>query len=143
MSPSGFTSFSSLTPFSFSISISYRRHPEPSDRGLSSQPPQHHNQRQETEAHGRGETHIPQIFVIGAFFAIFCAQVGVNFLHAVRNGRRRRRFLEMQFPHPLPQRDQVQIRANAEPPHNPNAGEGAAGDNTADSPVPANAPSDE
>lgn len=67
--------------------------------------------------------------MIGAFFAIFFAQVGVNFLHALRNGRRRRRFLEMQFPHPLPQRDRnLDLALNGEPGINSNAGEENADD---------------
>jgi hypothetical protein len=78
----------------------------------------------------KDESYIPQGFVIGAFLVIFCAQVGVNYLHALRNGRRRRRFLEMQFPHPLPQRDQEGDRGfNEGHAANTNAREGNARDN--------------
>jgi hypothetical protein len=49
------------------------------------------------------ETYIPQKLVIGAFFAIFLAQVGINVLQMVRGGRRRRQAMELQFPQPLPQ----------------------------------------
>jgi len=88
-----------------------------------------------------GERHIPQAFVIGAFLAIFLAQVGVNFLHAVRNGRRRRRFLEMQFPQPLPQQDRNRDHVlNGEPETNRNAREENAGDDAEGRPVPGNVP---
>ena len=69
--------------------------------------PNHHDYPREIgQQEQKDETYVPQAFVIGAFMAIFFAQVGVNFLQVVRTGRRRRRVLEMQFPQPLPQRNQ-------------------------------------
>ncbi|CAG7933928.1 unnamed protein product [Penicillium olsonii] len=138
MSPSGFTAFSSLTPLSFSISISF------GGSQLSipeTNPPisHEHARHRDTGQSDSEETHIPQVFVIGAFLAIFLAQVGVNFLHAVRNGRRRRRFLEMQFPHPLPQRDRARIGGTGEPPNNTNPRAELATNNDRQH-VPVNAP---
>ncbi|OGE53616.1 hypothetical protein PENARI_c007G03821 [Penicillium arizonense] len=69
--------------------------------------PNHHDYPREIgQQEQKDGTYVPQAFVIGAFMAIFFAQVGVNFLQVVRSGRRRRRVLEMQFPQPLPQRNQ-------------------------------------
>ncbi|CAG8070186.1 unnamed protein product [Penicillium salamii] len=139
LSPSGFTTFSSFTPLSFSISISFGG----SGLSIPETAPQishEHDQHRGTETPEQGEAHIPQVFVIGAFFAIFFAQVGVNFLHAVRNGRRRRRLLEMQFPHPLPQRERVRVGGTGEPPDNTNARGEPVADNTDGHPVPVNAP---
>ncbi|KAJ6103642.1 hypothetical protein N7486_003864 [Penicillium sp. IBT 16267x] len=49
------------------------------------------------------QTYIPQTLVVGAFLAIFLAQVGVNFLQVLRTGRRQRRqAMELQFPQPIP-----------------------------------------
>jgi hypothetical protein len=93
---------------------------------------QYHDEGEQDQKDGN---HIPQIFVIGAFLTIFFAQVGVNFLHAVRNGRRRRRFLEMQFPHPLPPRDR-----NGEPEIDTNTREENAGDGAEGRPVPGQSP---
>ncbi|OQE42341.1 hypothetical protein PENCOP_c004G02837 [Penicillium coprophilum] len=83
----------------------------------------------------KNEAYIHQGFVIAAFLAIFFAQVGLNFLHAVRTGRRRRRFLEMQFPRPLPQQDRQQ-----DPGINTNATEESARDDAEGRPVTGNAP---
>ncbi|KAJ5172616.1 hypothetical protein N7492_005209 [Penicillium capsulatum] len=67
------------------------------------------------------DTYIPQTLVVGAFLAIFLAQVGVNFLQVVRTGRRQRRqAMELQFPQPLPQQDRArnweseEVRNNTE-----------------------------
>ncbi|KAJ5373146.1 hypothetical protein N7517_005152 [Penicillium concentricum] len=110
--------------------------------GVGSQIP---NERDQTRDIGqqeqKDETYIHQGFVIGAFLAIFFAQVGVNFLHAVRTGRRRRRFLEMQFPQPLPQRDPEQDRGlNIEPEINTNAAEDSTRDDAEGRPVTGFAP---
>jgi hypothetical protein len=103
VSPNVFTSF---TPFSFSISVSFGNSGL-STFGTGSHMPNHHDYPRETgQQEQKDETYVPQAFVIGAFMAIFFAQVGVNFLQVVRTGRRRRRVLEMQFPQPLPQRNQ-------------------------------------
>ena len=129
------------TPFSFSVSVSIRRSGV-SFPGVSSQTP---NERDQTSDIGpqeqEHETYISQGFVIGAFLVIFFAQVGVNFLHAVRTGRRRRRFLEMQFPQPLPQRDRDQGRGlDREPRLNTNTAEESARDDAEGRPVTGNAP---
>jgi hypothetical protein len=133
MSPNVFTS---LTPFSFSVSVSFGG----SGLSLPSVGSQILNERDNSRDVGqqeqKDETFIHQAFVIGAFLTIFLAQVGVNFLHAVRTGRRRRRFLEMQFPQPLPQRDQEQDRVlNRDPVINTNATEGSARDDVEGRPV--------
>ncbi|KAJ6179579.1 hypothetical protein N7519_010040 [Penicillium mononematosum] len=87
----------------------------------------------------KDDTYVSQGFVIGAFLVIFFAQVGVNFLHALRTGRRRRRFLETQFPQPLPQRGQEQDRGlNRGPGINTNATEDSARDETEGRPATGN-----
>jgi hypothetical protein len=104
ISPNVFTSF---TPFSFSISVSFGNSGQ-STFETGSQIANHHDHPGEIrQQEDKDETYVPQTFVIGAFVAIFLAQVGVNFLQVVRTGRRRRRVLEMQFPQPLPQRNQT------------------------------------
>ena len=134
--------FPSSTSYSFSVSVSFggSRFSFP---GMSSQIP---NERDRTSDIGqqkeKDETYVSQGFVIGAFLAIFFAQVGVNFLHAVRAGRRRRRFMEMQFPQPLPQRDQEPDRGfNRDPGIDTNAREESARDDAEGRPVIGNAPS--
>ncbi|KAI2719898.1 hypothetical protein CBS147318_3204 [Penicillium roqueforti] len=127
--------------YSFSVSVSFGSS-KFSFFGISSQIP---NERDQTSDSGqqkqKDETYVSQGFVIGAFLAIFFAQVGVNFLHAVRAGRRRRRFMEMQFPQPLPQRDQEQDRAfNTDPRINTNAREEGARADAEGRPVTGNAP---
>ncbi|KAJ5790762.1 uncharacterized protein N7518_007773 [Penicillium psychrosexuale] len=127
--------------YSFSVSVSFGSS-KFSFPGISSQIP---NERDQTSDSGqqkqKDETYVSQGFVIGAFLAIFFAQVGVNFLHAVRAGRRRRRFMEMQFPQPLPQRDQEQDRAfNTDPGINTNAREEGARADAEGRPVTGNAP---
>lgn len=89
---------------------------------LDNSPPQEHAHTQTDEP---SETYISQTLVIGAFLAIFCTQVGVNFLHVVRNGRRRRQAMELQFPQPLPQMDRGRNR-EPDPGANPDAGAHAA-----------------
>lgn len=87
-----------------------------------------------------GETNIPQGFVILAFLAIFLAQVGINFLHAVRTGRRRRRLLEMQFPQSLPQQDPGRNRTlNREPGTDTTPSEEVARNDAEESPFTRNA----
>ncbi|QQK44602.1 putative ATP-dependent protease (CrgA) [Penicillium digitatum] len=131
----------SLTPLSFSVSVSFGgsriSFPE-----ISSQTPNEHDQTRDVgQQEQNNETFVSQWFVIGAFLAIFLAQVGVNFLHAVRSGRRRRRFLEMQFPQPLPQRNREQDRGlNREPIPNTNTAEENARDDAEGRPVTGNAP---
>ncbi|KAJ5963799.1 uncharacterized protein N7479_003675 [Penicillium vulpinum] len=89
----------------------------------------------------KDEVYVHQGFVIGAFLVIFLAQVGFNFLYAVRTGRRRRRFLEMQFPQPLPQRHQEQDPGlNREPENNTSTAEESAQDDGEARPVTGNAP---
>jgi hypothetical protein len=88
--------FTSFTPFSLSISVSFG----------GSQPlslSRNQDEQANTPSTQLSETYIPQKLVIGTFFAIFLAQVGINFLQMVRGGRRRRQAMELQFPHPLPQ----------------------------------------
>lgn len=131
----------SVAPFYFSVSVSIRRSGD-SFPGVSSQIPNEHDQTldisQQEQSH---ETYISQGFVIGAFLVIFVAQVGVNFLRAVRTGRRRRRFLEMQFPQPLPQRDREQDRGlNREPRPITNTTEESTRDDSEGRPVTGNAP---
>ncbi|KAJ5938568.1 hypothetical protein N7466_001702 [Penicillium verhagenii] len=57
-----------------------------------------------TSTEASSETYyIPQTLVVGAFLAIFFAQVGANFLQVLRTGRRhRRQAMELQFPQPIP-----------------------------------------
>ncbi|KAJ5655205.1 hypothetical protein N7507_007155 [Penicillium longicatenatum] len=56
-----------------------------------------------TNTENSSQTYIPQTLVMGAFLAIFLAQVGVNFLQVQRTGRRQRRqAMELQFPQPIP-----------------------------------------
>lgn len=94
---------------------------------LGNNPPHEHAQ---TQADEPSDTYISQTFVIGAFLAIICAQVGVNFLH-MRNGRRRRQAMESQFPQPLPQMDRGRNGVpdpGARPGANANSEEVDAGD---------------
>lgn len=109
---------------------------------VSSQIPNEHDQTRDIgQQEQKHEAYISQGFVIGAFLVIFFAQVGVNFLHAVRTGRRRRRFLEMQFPQPLPQRAREQDRGfNREPRLDTNATEESARDDAEGRLVTGNAP---
>jgi hypothetical protein len=86
----------SLTPFSFSISVSFGGSPV----FLENNQQPHEQTRPSSDE--PSETYIPQTLVIGVFFAIFCAQVGINFLQVVRRGRRRRQAMELQFPQPVP-----------------------------------------
>ncbi|CAI7566672.1 unnamed protein product [Penicillium glandicola] len=138
MSPNVLTS---LTPFSFSVSVSFGRsgHSFP---GISSQVPDERDQTSNIgQQEQKNEAYISQGFVIGAFLVIFFAQVGVNFLHAVRTGRRRRRFLEMQFPQPLPQQDREQEGGfNREPVANTNDTEERGRDDAEGRPVTGNDP---
>jgi hypothetical protein len=93
MTPNIFTSF---TPFSLSISVSFG----------ASQPlslNRNQNEQTNTPATQSSETYIPQKLVLGAFFVIFLAQVGANVLQMMRGNRRRRQAMELQFPQPLPQ----------------------------------------
>ncbi|KAJ5081725.1 hypothetical protein NUU61_009989 [Penicillium alfredii] len=91
----------SLTPFAFSMSVSFGGSGPAAF--LETSPPI-------PGADQSSETYIPQTLVVGAFVLIFFAQVGVNFLQVVRRGRRRRQAMELQFPQPLPQRDRGQRR---------------------------------
>lgn len=84
---------------------------------LENRPLQEHAR---TQAGETSETYISKTLVVGAFLAIFCVQVGINFMHAVRNGRRRRQAMELQFPQPLPQLDRGRNR-NPEPGAYPDA----------------------
>lgn len=103
MTPSVLTSF---TPFSFSISVSFGGPGPVFPENQQIQQNQHEHDRQEPEP--SSNTYIPQTLVVGAFLAIFLAQVGVNFLQVVRTGRRQRRqAMELQFPQPLPQQDRT------------------------------------
>ncbi|KAJ5787772.1 hypothetical protein N7457_002762 [Penicillium paradoxum] len=128
--------FTSVTPFSLSISLSF------GGSGISfpassSQIPTRDDQTHDIDPEEQNDgTNVPQGFVILAFLAIFLAQVGINFLHAVRTGRRRRRLLEMQFPQPLPQRDQETDRGlNREPEANTNPIEENARNDAEEPPV--------
>lgn len=71
------------------------------------------------------ETYVPQIMVFGAFLAILCVHVGINLIRILRQGRRGRQAMELQFPQPLPQVEQVETR---EP--GPNAGMNSAEQHT-------------
>lgn len=75
------------------------------ENGQAQQIPQEPNRQKPDSS---PDTYIPQTLVVGAFLAIFLAQVGVNFLQVVRTGRRQRRqAMELQFPQPLPQQDRA------------------------------------
>ncbi|KAI2787569.1 hypothetical protein POX_f07940 [Penicillium oxalicum] len=58
------------------------------------------------------QAHIPQKLVVGAFFAIFLAQLCVNILQLMRGGRqrRRRRFMDWHLPQPMPRLNRGQLR---------------------------------
>lgn len=88
--------FTSFTPFSLSVSVSFGGS-QPLSLGRNQ------NEQTNTPSIQSSETYISQKLVIGAFFAIFLAQVGVNVLQMMRGGRRRRQAMELQFPQPLPQ----------------------------------------
>lgn len=105
LTPNVFTSF---TPFTFSISVSF---------GGSTpfqeivRPTNDREEQQNTSTESSPQTHIPQTLVVGAFLAIFLAQVGVNFLQVLRTGRRQRRqAMELQFPQPIPPQTRPRIR---------------------------------
>lgn len=72
-----------MAPFSFSFSVSFGAgDPLFLGNGLRQ------DQNQDTD-----ESFVPHTFVIGAFLAIFVAQVGLNLIHGVRSGRFRREIL--------------------------------------------------
>ncbi|KAJ5171380.1 uncharacterized protein N7500_004163 [Penicillium coprophilum] len=127
--------FTSLTPFSFSVSVSFGgsglSYPGVSSQLFNKREQPSDNRQPEK----KNEAYIHQGFVIATFLAIFFAQVGLHFLHAVRTRRRRRRFLEMQFPRPLPQQDRQQ-----DPGINTNATEESTRDDAEGRPITGNAP---
>lgn len=95
----------SSTPVSFSVSVSFGGlGPISLDGGALS-----HNQQPTDDA---SETYVPQVMVFGAFLAILFVHVGINLLRILRQGRRGRQAMELQFPQPLPQVDQ---EGNQEP----------------------------
>lgn len=71
-----------MAPFSFSLSVSFG----------SAEPLVFGNGQRQGQSED-DETRVSQTFVIGAFLAIFVAQVGVNLIHGVRSGRFRREVL--------------------------------------------------
>ncbi|RJE25587.1 hypothetical protein PHISCL_02054 [Aspergillus sclerotialis] len=71
-----------MAPFSFSLSVSFGAG-DPLFLGTGPQQDQSQDD----------ETYVAHTFVIGAFLAIFVAQVGLNLINGVRSGRFRREIL--------------------------------------------------
>lgn len=74
-----------MAPFSFSVAVSFGT----ADPLFFGNGPRRSQSQDD-------ETHVSQTFVIGAFLAIFVAQVGVNLIHGVRSGRFQREVLRRQ-----------------------------------------------
>lgn len=111
-----------MAPFSFSFSVSFGAG-DPLFLGPGPGPRQDQSQDD--------ETHVAHTFVIGAFLAVFAAQVGLNVINGIRSGRFRREILR---------REQAlrEIGVNGEQDGQPETveevqtGEGAPGTNEAD-----------
>ncbi|KAF7712431.1 Uncharacterized protein PECH_003245 [Penicillium ucsense] len=99
--------FTSLTPISFSISLSIGGSRASPERGPAQR--EHHTPSLTEAAH---QTYVSHKIVIGAFFAIFLAQLCVNTLQLVRGGRQRRRrpLMDLHLPQPLPPNNRGRIR---------------------------------